>query len=323
MTAEPVRWGILGASNFARQQMGPAIHEAEGAVLAAVATSDPARAEPFAAFAPGLAVLGDYGALLDLPDIDAVYIPLPNHLHVEWSLRALRAGKHVLCEKPVAMRAAEVDELIAERDRTGLLAAEAFMIVHHPQWHLARRLVRDGAIGRLAHVDGAFAFDNRGDLENIRNRAETGGGALRDIGIYPFGATRYVTGAEPERLTGSVRWENGVDATAHARADFPDFSFAMTVSMRMHPRQEMVFHGEKGVLRLTAPFNAGVSSEAQVHLVRAGHPEELWRFTVARQYRLQVEAFGRSLRGGDAYPCPLEFSRGTQAMIDAALASAT
>ncbi len=319
---EPLRWGILGAARFARQHMGPAIHEADHAVLAAIATRDPARAEPFRAFAPGIAVFEDYDALLAHDGIDAVFLPLPNSLHAEWTQRALAAGKHVLCEKPVAMSVDELDRLIAARDRAGLLAAEGFMIVHHPQWHLAQALYRDGAIGRLAHVQSIFTFDNRADVENIRNRADTGGGALRDIGIYPMGATRFVTGQEPETLQAEAEWENGIDATARVRARFPDFSFAMLVSMRMHPFQEIIFHGDKGVLRLTAPFNAGVSSEAQVHLNRAGHPEELWRFTVDRQYRLQVEAFGRSVRDGTPYPCPLEFSRGTQAMIDAALAAA-
>ncbi len=320
--SDPIRWGILGAARFARQHMGPAIHEANHATLAAVATRDVERAEPFRAFAPGIAVFDDYQALLDHPGIDAVFLPLPNSMHADWTLRALEAGKHVLCEKPVAMRADEIDRLIAARDRASRLAAEGFMIVHHPQWHLVQALVHDGAIGDLLHVQGTLTFDNSADIDNIRNRAETGGGAMRDIGIYPFGATRYVTGAEPVRLSAEAAWDEGIDATAHVRAEFPGFTFAMLVSMRMHPRQEMVFHGRKGVLSLTAPFNAGVASEAQVHLTRAGHPEELWRFTTERQYRLQVEAFGRSVRDGTPYPCPLEFSRGTQAMIDAALAAA-
>ena len=320
--AEALRWGILGAGKFAREHMGPALHAADGAVLSAVATRDPARAAPFEAFAPGLAVMDDYGALIASDDIDVVYIPLPNTLHVEWAQKALAAGKHVLVEKPAAMHEAEFDDLIAARDRAGRLASEAYMIVHHPQWQLARKLVRDGAVGRLMHVQGGFSFNNAGDPENIRNNAETGGGALRDIGVYPFGATRFVTGVEPEALTAVLELERGVDVTAHIRADFPTFSFSTYLSMRMHPRQEMVFHGDEGVLRLQAPFNAGVFAEAQVHLSRAGRPEELWRFPNEQQYRLQVEAFGRSVRAGTPYACPLEWSRGTQVMIDSAFASA-
>src|SRR5690242_4223952 len=136
-----VRWGILGAAKFAREFMGPALALAAGGRIVALATSDPAKAEPFMAFAPGIRVHADYDALLSDPDVDAVYVPLPNHLHVEWSLKAMQAGKHVLCEKPMAMQASDYDRLIAARDAAGVLAAEAFMIVHHPQWQRARRLL--------------------------------------------------------------------------------------------------------------------------------------------------------------------------------------
>ena len=155
---QTVRWGILGAANFARHHMAPAIHAAEGAELSALATSDPAKAAGFQAFCPGLRLHSSYEALLADPDIDAVYIPLPNHLHVDWTLKALRAGKHVLTEKPIALQADQIDQIIAERDRTGLLAAEAFMIVHHPQWHRAKEWLQAGEIGTLRHVDAAFSF---------------------------------------------------------------------------------------------------------------------------------------------------------------------
>jgi hypothetical protein len=201
---QTVRWGILGAANFARQHMAPAINEAEGAVLAALATSDAARAAPFAAIAPGLRVHSSYDALLADPEIDAVYVPLPNHLHVEWTLKALAAGKHVLTEKPIAMTATEIDRIIAARNSSGLLAAEAYMIVHHPQWQRARELVQDGAIGAVRHADAAFSYDNAADPGNIRNRPETGGGGIRDIGVYTYGSVRFVTGAEPDTLQARV-----------------------------------------------------------------------------------------------------------------------
>jgi len=190
-----VRWGILGASRFAREQMAPALTLAPGGHVAALATSDAAKAEPFRAFAPGLRVHDSFDALLADPGIDAVYIPLPNGLHVEWTLKAIRAGKHVLCEKPMTLRASEFDELIAARDAAGVVVAEAFMIVHHPQWQRARQLLSEGAVGRLWRIDGAFSFDNR-DPGNIRNRADMGGGGLRDIGVYVMGGARFVTGLE-------------------------------------------------------------------------------------------------------------------------------
>ena len=313
---KPVQWGILGASKFALQHMGPAIHAADGARLAGLATSDPTKAAPFQQFCPDISVFHSYDALLADPRIEAVYIPLPNHLHVEWSLRALDAGKHVLCEKPMTMRADEFETLIAKRDQTGLLAAEAYMIVHHPQWQLIRNMIADGAIGKLVHVTGAFSYDNRADTANIRNRAETGGGGLRDIGVYVIGSARYATGQEPISVSGAIRWENDVDVFTEIRAQFPDFIYSAYVSTRMHPHQEMVFHGECGVIRLTAPFNARVFGEARVELHRPGLEVQVTRFPGDDHYKLQVEAFCRSVRDRADYPCPLEFVRGTQEVID-------
>lgn len=321
---EPIRWGVLGAANFARDKMAPAIHAAKGAELAALATSSPDKAAGFTAFAPRMRVLDSYDGLLADPDIDAVYIPLPNHLHIEWTLKALEAGKHVLTEKPLAMRAEAFDQVIAARDRTGLVAAEAYMIVHHPQWQRARALFQEGAIGRLVHVDAVFSYDNRADTANIRNRPETGGGAIPDIGVYTYGSTRFVTGQEPQEITGAhIRWENGVDVFSLVTAQFDGFTGAFVNSMRMAPSQEVTFYGESGSIKLTAPFNAQVFGEARVELHKSVHgggaagAVTVERFPAANHYVLQVEAFGRSVREGAPYPCPLEFSRGTQAMIDA------
>ena len=323
------RWGILGASNFAQNHMAPAIHQAEDAELVAIATSDPSKAAGFQAFNPALRVMTDYDALLADPAIDAVYIPLPNHLHVEWTARALRAGKHVLCEKPIAMSAAQIDPLIALRDKTGLLAAEAFMIVHHPQFIRARQLVAEGAIGRIEHVDAAFSYDNRSDPGNIRNRPETGGGSIPDIGVYTFGSARFVTGGEPVpgSLQSRIRRENGVDVFAQVTGMFDGpsgrFTYASMTSMRLFPRQEVVFQGDKGLIRLTAPFNANVFDVARLELHRPGLEVTVQRWPDARQYKLQVEAFGRSVTTGAAYPWPLEEARGNQAMIDAVFAAET
>ena len=317
---KPVRWGVLGAANFAREHMAPAIHAAKGAELAALATSSPQKAAGFQAFQPDLRIHDSYDALLADPEIDAVYIPLPNHIHVEWALKALDAGKHVLCEKPLAMRAGDFDAVIAKRDATGLLAAEAFMIVHHPQWQRARELYKAGAIGKLVLVDGVFSYFND-DASNIRNKPETGGGSLPDIGVYTFGSARFVTGEEPVACATHIRRENGVEVFAHVTADFPSFRYSSITSMRMALRQEMTFHGDKGVMRLSAPFNAGVYSMAELSLERNGMRVETERWPAVNHYVEQVENFGASLRDGVAYPCPLEFSKGTQTMIDMVLAA--
>lgn len=313
---DPVRWGILGASNFALKQMGPALHAARGGVLSALATSDPAKAAPFQSWNPALRRHPGYDDLLADPEIDAIYIPLPNHLHVEWARKAAEAGKHVLCEKPIALRADEIDDLISLRNRTGLLIAEAYMIVHHPQWHKARSLVAHGAIGRLMRVEGVFTYNNP-DPANVRNQPKMGGGGIRDIGVYIYGAARYVTGEEPETiLSTDIDWTEDFDTWAHVTARFPSFHYAGLVSTRMAPMQEMTFHGDKAVLRLSAPFNPGSYGEARIDLHGAEQFTQSWRFTAVQQYVLQVEAFNASVQTGAPYACPLEFSRGTQAMID-------
>ncbi len=317
----PIRWGILGAANFAREYMGPAIHAAKGAELAALATANPEKANGFRAFAPGLRLHESYDALLENPAINAVYIPLPNHLHVDWTIKALDAGKHVLCEKPMALQEDDFDALIAARDRSGKLAAEAFMIVHHPQFIRARELVQGGAIGKLVHVDAAFSFFND-DTGNIRNQADAGGGGLRDIGVYTFGSARFVTGAEPVAVPYTkLRMENGVDVFAQVAAEFDDFTYSAVVSMRMFPYQQITFHGEKGVLRLTCPYNANVFDIAQLTLETGGQTVTSERWPAVNHYVLQVENFCKSVREEAEYPCPLEFSRGTQRMMDMVFAA--
>ena len=315
-----LRWGILGAAKFAREFMGPALAHCAGGRLVALATADAAKAEPFRCLAADLRVHASYQALLDDAEVDAVYIPLPNHLHVEWSLKAIQAGKHVLCEKPMTLQASQFDALIAARDAAGVQAAEAFMIVHHPQWQRTRQLLADGAIGRLWRIDGAFSYNNP-DPGNIRNQAATGGGGLRDIGVYVLGGARYATGLEPTGLHARIRWDQGVDVYAALSARFGDAEYENFTAIRMHPRQEMCFHGEAGVLRLPVPFNARVFGEARLELHR-GTDTLVERWPAVNQYDLQVAAFHRAVRDGGGYACPLEFSRGTQVALDAAFASA-
>ena len=315
------RWGILGAARFARTTMAPAIHEAAQAQLVAVASRDPAKAAPFAALAPGLRVHDSYEALLADPDIDAVYIPLPNALHAEWAEKAMRAGKAALVEKPLGMSVAEIDRLIAVSAETGVLCAEAYMPPHHPQWQQVRRLLADGAVGTLQMVRGIFTF-TLDDPGNIRAQAAMGGGGLRDVGIYPIGMTRWALQAEPEGITADIRIENGVDTRAELRGHVGDVVVTMVSGLSQMRWQEMVFHGDQGLIRLPAPFNPGAFAEGAVELHRPDHSVSVWRYPADRQYVLQVEAFGRSLRDGAAYPVPLAFSRGSQAVIDAAFAAA-
>ena len=309
-----VRWGVLGAAKIADEWLNPAIHLSGRGGLAAMASRDEARAAVMAAPYGARAVAG-YGALLADPEIDAIYIPLPNSDHVPWTLRCLEAGKHVLCEKPIALEAGEIDRLIAARDRTGLVVGEAFMVVHHPQWHRVREIVSGGGIGRLRHVQGAFSFFND-DPGNIRNKADLGGGALRDIGVYPSVTTRFVTGAEPDTVSAEIDFEAGIDATARVWARFADFHMDFYVSMRMAPRQLMTFHGTQGWVSVHAGFNAGLYGDAEIEVRTGDAVRVLERFPCADQYRAQIDAFNAAVLDGVPFPCSLEFSRGNQRMID-------
>ena len=319
----PIRWGILGASSFAQEHMAPAIHLASGAVLSAIASRDLVKVKPFQQMAPSCRAIDSYDTLIHDPEIDAVYIPLPHHLHAEWAIKALDAGKHILAEKPIAMHGDDFDALVAARDATGLIAAEAYMIVHHPQWQRTRQLVVDGAIGKVTHITGRFSYDNSGDPGNIRNQPEMGGGGLRDIGVYTIGSARYVMGCDLENISANIRYENGFDVFASVQGLLGGATYSAYVSTRMHPHQEMVFHGTDGLLRLTAPFNPNVFGEARVELHQPDLGLLVEKFPNANHYVNQVEAFGHSIYKGVDYPWSLEQARGTQVAIDTILSVAS
>ncbi|SEN96144.1 Gfo/Idh/MocA family protein [Palleronia pelagia] len=315
-----VNFGILGASSFALSQMAPAIHAARGARLAGLATRSSDKAAPFQGIEPDLDVFDSYDALLASDSIDAVYIPLPNHLHVEWSLKALAAGKHVLCEKPMAMTAEQYDDLIAARDESGLMATEAYMIAHHPQWKMVRELLADGTIGDLCHVNAVFCYNNADKPENVRNQPGMGGGGIRDIGVYAMGCARLATGQEPSELSAHLTMESDFDTVARIDARFPRFGFQSMVSMRMARYQHVSFHGTTGTITMKAPFNAGAYDQAEICIEPSGTERRTIRFPEVNQYVLQVEAYCRTLSEGTPYAWTLEDARGTQAMLDAALA---
>ena len=318
----PISWGILGAAGFARKTMAPAIHAARNSHVVALATRKSERAAPFSELMPGLRVLESYEELLAAPEIEAVYIPLPNALHTEWSLRAAEAGKHVLCEKPIGLSTEDLEQLIAKRRDAGVLIAEAWMPAHHPQWHTAHELIADGAIGTLHTVTGHFSFGLT-DASNIRLSADLGGGALRDIGVYPIGTFRLATGQDPDPVATDLVVENGVATSAWIACRADDIRFHFHVSMRTTRSQEMRFFGTKGTLNVPAPFNPGPMGEAQLHLARDGADVQVIRFPMVDQYVAQVEAVFDCIRNGTDYPCPLEFSMGTQRTLDAIFAHAS
>jgi len=317
------RWGILSTAKIARDQVLPAIADAHNCVISGIASRDGGRARALADRFGAEHAFDSYEALLNSESIDGVYIPLPTSQHVEWSLKAAAAGKHVLCEKPIAMHASEIEQLIAAREKYGVLISEAFMVCYHPQWHKVRALIQDGAIGQLRQVHGAFTFYNV-DADNMRNQPSLGGGALRDIGVYPFVTTRFVTGIEPQRIQSRIQIspEFGTDIYASVISDFGDFELSFYCSTQMALRQNMVFHGENGWIEVHAPFNTGDYGFGKITLNSVDHDtQQIFRFSGERQYRSQVEAFVEATKGGDAAIFTLENSQGNQRAIDAVFAA--
>lgn len=313
------RWGVLSTAKIAREHLLPAICEADNGVLAAIASRDIARAQALATRFGARHAFGSYEELLASPDVDGVYIPLPTAQHVEWAAKAIEAGKHVLVEKPLALSASDILPLIELRDTNKVLACEAFMVVHHPQWIKVRELIAAGAIGRLRHVQGAFSYYNV-DPDNMRNKLELGGGGLPDIGVYPTVSTRFATGKEPLRVQATIERDEkfGTDTYSSVRADFGDFELSFYVSTQMAARQSMVFHGDKGFIEVAAPFNAGLYDHHRIELHDQKHTQaQVFRFPGAQQYRLQVEAFARAAQGGKDRVFTLEESLLNQKVIDA------
>lgn len=313
------RWGVLSTAKIGREQVLPAIAEADNGVLTAVASRDFVRARALADRFGAPHAFGSYEELLASDGIDGVYIPLPTSQHVEWTAKAIEAGKHVLVEKPLALAASDILPLIALRDRHGVLACEAFMVTYHPQWLKVRELIADGAIGRLRHVQGVFSYYNV-DPDNMRNKPELGGGALPDIGVYPTVTTRFVSGREPLRVQASIERgkDFGTDIYSSVRADFGDFELSFYVSTQMAVRQAMVFHGDKGFIEVAAPFNPGVYDYQRIELYDQRHTgAQVFRFPGAAQYRLQAEAFARVAKGGTDPVFTLEESVLNQKVIDA------
>ena len=252
-----VRWGILGVAGIAVRRVIPGMQSCELCEITAIASRDLAKAQEAAKSLKIARAYGSYEELLRDPEIDVVYNPLPNHLHVPWTIKAAEAGKHVLCEKPLGMNAADAERLIAVRDRTGVKIGEAFMVRTAPQWVRLREIVQSGEIGELRAVTGFFSYTNA-DPANIRNIPEYGGGGILDIGCYPIFASRFVSGQEPRRVVAMLERDPqlGTDRLASAILDYPFGQTVFTCSTQISPHQFMKFVGTKGRVELEIPFNA-------------------------------------------------------------------
>lgn len=314
-----VRFGILSTALIGREQVVPAIQDAENCVVTAIASRDLAKARAMADRFSVPHAFGSYEEMLASSVIDAVYIPLPTSQHAEWTVKAANAGKHVLCEKPIALKAADIEPLIAARDRNKVVVTEAYMVTYAPVWLKVRELLAQGAIGRLRMVQGAFSYFND-DPANMRNIPALGGGALPDIGVYPTMTTRFATGKEPLRVQARTDRDPtfGTDVFSSVRADFGDFELSFYVSTQLALRQVMVFHGTKGFLEVKSPFNANRYGAEELELHDLNHATtQVFRFSDSRQYKLEAEAFSKLVLGQKAEVVTLENSYKNQKFIDA------
>jgi predicted dehydrogenase len=320
-----IRWGVLGVAEIATGKVIPGMRHCERAVVTAIASRDSRKAEDAAGRLDIPKAYGSYEALLADPEIDAVYIPLPNHLHVPWSIKAAEAGKHVLCEKPIAMSAAECQTLIAARDRSGVKIGEAFMVATHPQWARVREIVQSGRIGRLRSILGVFSYYNA-DPANVRNILEIGGGGVMDIGCYPIMISRWVLGEEPLKVHAVIERDPVMktDRLASVVMEFPSAQSVFTCSTQLVTCQNMQFLGESGRVEVEIPFNAPPDRPCRIRIDDGrdlfGSGVAIEEVPACDQYGVEADAFSRAIQENGPVSVPLEFALGNMKVIDAILA---
>ena len=321
-----MKWGVLSGATIGTTLVIPAIQQSKHGDVVAIASRDAERARDLAQRLGVERSYGSYDELLADPEVDAVYNPLPNHLHVPWTVRAAEAGKHVLCEKPIALSAAEAATLLEVRDRTGVSIQEAFMVRTHPQWVMVRDLVASGELGDLRAVQGFFSYVNT-DPEDIRNQVDAGGGGLLDIGCYPVTTTRFVTRAEPSRVLAVLERDpsTGVDRLGSAVLDLGAAQATFTYGTQTFPFQRMTFVGTAARLDVEIPFNAPADRPCRLLLYRdavPGSAPEVLHAPVCDQYTVAADAFAAAVLAGDPLPVPLEDSVLNMRVLDALARSA-
>jgi predicted dehydrogenase len=325
--AKKVKWGVLGVASIAIRKVIPGMQKGAWCEVAAIASRDLARAQTAARNLGIAKAYGSYEELLADPEIEAIYNPLPNHLHVPWSSKAAEAGKHVLCEKPIGLNAAEVVELMRVRDRSKAKVGEAFMVKTHPQWLRARELIRTGKIGQLKSIITVFSYFNR-DPVNVRHKPEWGGGGLLDIGSYPITLSRWLFDEEPKRVTGALELDPdfGTDRLASAVMEFSSGHAVFTCGTQTNYFQRMEILGTAGRLAVEVPFNA--PNDRPTHITVAdgmtvhGGKVEVEEIPACDQYTIQGDAFSWAIRGNTDVPVPLEDALANMKVIDAVFRSA-
>lgn len=315
---DKVRWGILGTASIALTKVIPAMQRSPWCEIARIASRELAHAKKAADALNIPKAYGSYEELLADETVEAVYNPLPNHLHVPWTIKAAEAGKHVLCEKPIALNADEARTLVEVRDRTGVRIQEAFMVRTHPQWLETRKLIRSGRIGSLRSITGFFSYFNP-DPANIRNQLDLGGGALMDIGCYPITISRFMYETEPRRVLGLIERDpvSGTDVLTTGVLDFPNGHSTFTCSTRLAAYQRMIFFGTEGHIEVLIPFNAPNDIPTRIVL-----NAEIIDLPICDQYEIQGSLFSQAIRESLEQPIPLEDAIANMVVIDAVFRSA-
>ncbi len=317
-----VRFGILGTARIGVDKVIPAMQQAPHCEIAAIASRSLENAQAVAKKLGIPRAFGSYDELLADAHVEAVYNPLPNHLHVEWSLRALEAGKHVLCEKPIALSADEGQKLVnAARRYPQLKVMEAFMYRHHPQWQTALQLVLEGKIGRLRAIQSVFSYYNV-DPSNIRNQAEIGGGGLMDIGCYPISLSRFIFQAEPRRVIGTLEYDERfkTDRLASAILEFEAGTSSFICSTQLAPFQRVNIFGTAGRIEIEIPFNAPNDRPCKMWHQSEGQVEEI-TFPVCDQYGSQGDLFAQAILYDKPVPTPIEDAVANMRVVEAVVAS--
>lgn len=319
--AKKVKWGVLSTAEIGMGKVIPAMQKGELVEIAAIASRDGKRAEAAAKKLGIPRAYGSYEALLEDPEIEAIYNPLPNHLHIPWSIKAAEAGKHVLCEKPLAMTARDVEKLIAVRDSTHRKIAEAFMVDAHPQWQKARELARSAEFGELRQIIGYFSYYNR-DPKNIRNIKAIGGGGIYDIGTYPIHCARYIFGSEPERVAAAIEYDPdlGIDRLTSVVLKFARGQALFGCSTQIVPFQRMQLLGTRQRVEIEIPFNAPNDRPCRIFVDTgdlSGAGRRSIEFPVCDHYTLQGDAFSRAILEDGEVLVPLENALANMRVIDA------
>ena len=317
-----LRWGVFSTAKIGLEKVIPAMMQGEYCEIVVIASQSLEKAQ-LAANQLGIPkACGSYEDLLSDTEIDAVYIPLPNHMHVPWAIKALEAGKHVLCEKPIGLSTVEAEKLLdASRKHPQLKVMEAFMYRHHPQWQKAKLMVKEGAIGRLQTIHSFFSYYNT-DPRNIRNMANIGGGGLMDIGCYCISLARFIFDSEPKRVFGKLEYdpEFKTDRLGSGILEFVEGSSTFSCSTQLTPYQQVIIFGTEGRIEIEIPFNAPPNEPCRMLYQNKDQVEEII-LEICNQYTLQGDLFSLAVLNNTEVPTPLEDSVANMKVLEAVILS--